>query len=223
MTKLPLLEGPPVDYGDDEPAMARYRREGEERALALGNRGPLRVGASGQLDLSFLDAYWRHGFYVFEGLLGRDELDDLERDLADVLDHAPSGKGAATDRHGRPALGAGCRAMVFDFVAPLSDPVGGTTANRGRHPVKMTEPTPGAGAPTEVLQLIIGSLQFSDACLRFYGHPQLLAVTAAINGDDFAPFPDPNRWRAPEARRPSRLNEPSQSAGGSGSGKRRAS
>jgi hypothetical protein len=188
MTKLPLLEGPPADYGNDEPAMVRYRLDGEERARTLDNRGPLRLDAHGRVDLSFLDAYWRHGFYVFEGVLGRDELDDLESDLADLLERAPAAAGAATDRHGRPALGAGCRAMTFTWTAPLSDPVGGTTANRGRHPVKMIEPAPPRGAPEEVLQLIVGTLQFSDACLRFYGHPQLLAVAAAINGEDFAPF-----------------------------------
>jgi hypothetical protein len=188
MTKLALLEGSDVDYGDDEPAMARYRKEGEERALALGNRGPLRGDAQGRPDLSFLDAYWQHGFYVIEGLLDQAELDDLESDLADLLERAPVADGAPTDRHGRPALGAGCRAMTFTWVAPLSDPIGGTDANRGRHPVKMIEPTPASGAPDEVLQLIVGTLQFSDACLRFYGHPQLLAIAAAINGEDFAPF-----------------------------------
>ncbi|HZQ56907.1 MAG TPA: phytanoyl-CoA dioxygenase family protein [Acidimicrobiales bacterium] len=188
MTKLPLLEGPAVDYGEDERAMARYRRDGEARALALDNRGPLRTDRDGRLDLGFLDAYWRHGFYVLEGLLGQDELDDLEADLAELLDRAPIGPGAATDRHGRPALGAGCRAMTFTWVAPLSDPIGGTDANRGRHPVKMAEPAPAPGAPEQVLQLIVGTLQFSDACLRLYGHPQLLAIAAAINGDDFAPF-----------------------------------
>ena len=36
--------------------------------------------------------------------------------------------------------------------------------------------------------LILGSLQFSDACLRVYGHPGLLGVAAAINGPDFTPF-----------------------------------
>jgi ectoine hydroxylase-related dioxygenase (phytanoyl-CoA dioxygenase family) len=34
----------------------------------------------------------------------------------------------------------------------------------------------------------LGSLQFSDACLRTYAHPQLLRVAEAINGPDFAPF-----------------------------------
>jgi ectoine hydroxylase-related dioxygenase (phytanoyl-CoA dioxygenase family) len=70
----------------------------------------------------------------------------------------------------------------------LSDPIGGTGFARGRHPVKMVEPTPPPGAPAQVLQLIVGTLQFSDACLRLYGHPQLLAIAAAINGADFAPF-----------------------------------
>ncbi len=33
-----------------------------------------------------------------------------------------------------------------------------------------------------------GSLQFSEACLRVYGHPDLLKLTEAINGPDFVPF-----------------------------------
>ena len=52
----------------------------------------------------------------------------------------------------------------------------------------MFEPQPAAGAPDEVVYLILGSLQFSEAALRVYGHPQLLAVAAAINGPDFVPF-----------------------------------
>jgi hypothetical protein len=188
MAKLPLLEVPPVDYGDDEPAMVRYRQEGEERARALGNRGPLRVDARGRLDLGFLDAYRRDGFYILEGVLQQDELDDLESDLVELLDRAPATKGAATDRHGRPALGVDCRSTTITWAAPLSDEYGGTTFAKGRHPVKMVEPTPPAGAPEHVVQLIIGSLQFSDACLRLYGHPDLLAVAAAINGEDFVPF-----------------------------------
>jgi ectoine hydroxylase-related dioxygenase (phytanoyl-CoA dioxygenase family) len=34
----------------------------------------------------------------------------------------------------------------------------------------------------------LGTLQFSDACLRTYAHPKLLKVAASINGEDFAPF-----------------------------------
>ena len=188
MANLPLIEVPIVDYGADEPAMERYRREGEDRALAVDNRGPLRFDAHGRLDPTILDAYRRHGFYVFEGVLGQDELDDIERDVADMLDRAPVAKGADVDRHGRPALGAGLEGRVLSWVEPLSDPVGGTDAAHGRHPAKMTEPTPPDGAPEHVMQLVLGSLQFSEACLRLYGHPDLLAVSAAVNGEDFTPF-----------------------------------
>jgi ectoine hydroxylase-related dioxygenase (phytanoyl-CoA dioxygenase family) len=52
----------------------------------------------------------------------------------------------------------------------------------------MYEPQAAADAPKEVVYLILGSLQFSEAALRVYGHPQLLAVAAAINGADFTPF-----------------------------------
>lgn len=168
--------------------MARYRDEGTERALALGNRGALRLDGKGRLDAGILEAYSRCGFYVFEGLLGEDELRDLERDLDEILERAPVARGAAVDRRGRPALGADCRARNLSWVRPLSDPVGGTDAAHGRYPVRMTELEPPEGAPERVLQVILGSLQFSEACLRLYGHPQLLAVAESIHGPDFTPF-----------------------------------
>src|SRR5215207_2891446 len=188
MGKLPLLDVPIVDYGDDEPAMLEYREEGERRARSLGNRGPIRFDEQGRLDPAIVEAYERVGFYIFEGVLQQDELDDIERDVADLLDRAPVTKGAETDRQGRPALAVGGREHNISWVRPLSDPIGGTSAAHGRHPVKMTEPAPPEGAPEYVVQLILGSLQFSPACLRVYGHPELLAVAAAINGDDFVPF-----------------------------------
>jgi hypothetical protein len=188
MGKLPLLEVPIVDYGEAEPEMARYRREGEERAQALENRGPIRFDTDGGVAQDILDAYDRVGFYVFEGVLRPEELDDIERDVADMLERAPTTKGANTDKYGRPAIAADGREGNLSWVRPLSDPLGGTTYAHGRHPVKMTEPTPPDGAPEYVVQLFLGSLQFSTACLRVYGHPQLLAVAAAVNGDDFVPF-----------------------------------
>lgn len=188
MPRLPLAEVPIVDYGAEEAAMVRYRAEGEARAHRLGNRGPLRVDSAGRLDPGILEAYERCGFYVFEGVVGPDELADLERDVADLLDRAPVARDATVDRHGRPALGVGHQARNLVWVRPLSDPVGGTDAAHGRHPAKMIEPTPPAGAPDHVVQLVLGSLQFSDACLRLYGHPQLLAVAEAVNGPDFTPF-----------------------------------
>ena len=50
-------------------SMQDYVRVGTESALTLGNRGPIRFDANGKLAADILDAYWRHGFYVFEGVL----------------------------------------------------------------------------------------------------------------------------------------------------------
>ena len=185
------MDGSPataVDYGSEEAAMQAYLRAGETRAYALGNRGPIRFTDEGELHPDVVEAYWRCGFYVFEGVLKPDELADIERDLHDILERLPVEKGAAVDRKGRPALAADCAAPTLYWAKPLADPFGGTSIANGRHPVKMYEPTPAADAPKEVVYLILGSLQFSDAALRVYGHPQLLAVAAAINGPDFAPF-----------------------------------
>jgi len=188
MTKLPLIEVPIVNYGTEETAMARYRAEGERRAGTLGNRGPLRFDSDGGLDPAIREAYSRYGFYVFEGVLAERELADIERDVAAMLARVPVTRGATLDRDGRPALGADCKGMNVSWVRPLSDPLGGTDRAHGRHPAKMFEPTAPAGAPEYVVQLILGSLQFSDACLRVYGHPDLLRVAESIHGADFVPF-----------------------------------
>lgn len=177
-----------VDYGSEEAAMQAYIREGERRAATLGNRGPIRFTADGELHPDIVDAYWRCGFYVFEGVLRAEELADIERDLHEILDRLPVAKGEALDAKGRPALATGCEGPNLLWSKPLGDPFGGTSLANGRHPVKMYEPKAAEGAPKEVVYLILGSLQFSEASLRVYGHPGLLAVAAAINGPDFTPF-----------------------------------
>jgi hypothetical protein len=186
-----------ADYGSDEAAMQRYLTEGEQTALALENRGPIRYAADGALDPAILDAYWRYGFYVFEGLLGAPELADLEADFEEILERLPTQKGSPVDAQGRPALGVDCEAQTLYWSKPMGDPFGGTKFGGGRHPVKMIEPRPASGAPDEVVYLILGSLQFSDACLRTYGHPDLLAVAATVNGDDFVPYTDALFIKAP--------------------------
>ena len=188
MGKLGLVEVPIVDYGEAEAAMAEYRAEGEARARALGNKGPVRYDANGRLHPDIVASYTEHGFYIFTGVLGPEELAEIEADVADMLDRAPITKGAEVDRHGRPALGTGLQGRNVTWVRPLSDPLGGTSAAHGRHPAKMFEPRPPAEAPEWVVQLFLGSLQFSEACLRVYGHPDMLRVAEAINGPDFTPF-----------------------------------
>ena len=49
--------------------------------MALGNRGPIRFNADGSLHDDILEAYWRYGFYVFEGVLKAQELADIEADF----------------------------------------------------------------------------------------------------------------------------------------------
>jgi len=173
---------------EDDAAMQSYIREGEARAAKLGNRGPARFDENGKLHQDILDAYWRCGFYIFEGVLGPDELADIEADLFDIQERLPVEKDASVDAKGRPALGADCEAPTLFWSKPLGDPFGATEEANGRHPVKMPEPLAAAGVPKEIVYLMLGTLQFSDAALRVYGHPDLLRVAASINGDDFTPF-----------------------------------
>ena len=186
-----------VDYGPDEAAMQVYLREGEQRANRLGNRGPIRFNADGTLHEDIMEAYSRHGFYIFEAVLKHDELQDIEADLFDILERLPTQEGSTVDAKGRPALGADCEAPTLFWSKPLGDPLGGTDLANGRHPVKMREPVPAPGAPQDIVYLMLGTLQFSDAFLRVYGHPQLLAVAAAINGEDFTPFTEALFIKAP--------------------------
>ena len=176
------------DYGEHEAAMAAYREAGTARALALDNRGPIRYDADGALSEDIVESYWRHGFYVFEGVIGEPELADIERDVQSIEDRAPTEPRGKFDRLGRPALGADGKGGGLAMVRPLSDPIGGTAGNNGRHPAKMIEPTVPEGAPEWVLQVVGGSLQFSDAALRLYAHPDLLRVAETFNGPDFSPF-----------------------------------
>ena len=96
----------PVDYGPEEAAMQAYLRAGEARAMALGNRGPIRFDADGRIHPDIIEAYWRCGFYVFEGVLQKDELADIEADIQDILARLPSERGSLVDAQGRPALAA---------------------------------------------------------------------------------------------------------------------
>jgi len=179
-----------VNYGADEAAMQVYLKDGETRALKLGNRGPVHYTSSGKLHPDIIEAYWQYGFYIFEGVYCDKELEDIKTDLRDILERLPIAKGATLDAKGRQAIGANCEAPTLFWSKPLADPFGGTDLANGRHPVKMLEPTPATDAPKEIVYLILGSLQFSDACLRAYGHPDLLAIAEGINGPDFTPFSD---------------------------------
>ena len=167
---------------NDSPAAAPHA------ALGLGNRGPLLVDADGKVDEAILAAYWRAGFYVFEGVLGDAEVAALKHEFNALCARAPSASNADTDAAGQPAIGDERQRALFRFVKPLTDPYGATAVTNGRYPVRMREPQRPADAPAEVLLQIGGILQFMDSALRIYGHPHLLAMAEAVNGADFTPF-----------------------------------
>ncbi|MDA1097351.1 MAG: phytanoyl-CoA dioxygenase family protein [Proteobacteria bacterium] len=168
--------------------MATYSREGEKRAHVLGNRGPIGFADDGKLDRGILEAYWQHGFYVFENVIAAAELAELRADVERVLAGAPVAPDGGRNRHGDPVKDPGFARPSFRWAKPLSDPVGGTTKNKGRHPVKMLDPTPSDGSPDWTIELLLGNLQLMPSCLRLYGHPGLLAVAEAVNGADFVPY-----------------------------------
>jgi hypothetical protein len=177
-----------VDYGTHEQAMQDYFRDGEWRALALGNRGPARFTPDGKLHPDIMAAYERCGFYVFEGILKPRELAELEADYLDMFDRLPSEPGSKIDVHGRPALGADLTRPVCYWGKPLSNPEGGTDVLDSRAPIKMYEPKPADALPEQVVFTIMSPVQHSDAYLRMCGHPDLLRIAASVNGDDFVPF-----------------------------------
>lgn len=185
---LKSIEACASHYGDQAEAMRNYLIEGERAALAMDNRGPIRFDEDGQLASDILEAYSRYGFYVFEGVLDETELEDIKADLNAMRETFPVEPGAALSPQGGPALGADCEANCLLWSKPLGDPLGGTDLARGRHQVKLIEPEAADDAPAAAPFILLGSLQFSEACLRVYGHPQLLRVAEAVNGPDFAPF-----------------------------------
>jgi ectoine hydroxylase-related dioxygenase (phytanoyl-CoA dioxygenase family) len=182
------IEACAAHYGEDAEAMRSYLLDGERRARQLDNRGPVRFDDDGKLDQRIVDAYSRYGFYVFEKVLQEDELEDIRADLDDMRASFPSAQGSALTHDGKPALGADCKALNLLWSKPLGDPLGGTELANGRHQVKLFEPEAADDAPAEAPFILLGSLQFSEACLRVYGHPLLLRVAEQINGSDFTPF-----------------------------------
>ena len=165
-----------------------YYFEGEQRALSLGNRGPMAFNANGALRADIAEAYWESGFYVFEGAVRGDELNELVADFEGVLARAPVSSTSQTDATGRPAIGSELELPSFRFAKPLSDPYGGTSVSGGRYQAKMIEPEAPDDAPDEVLLNISSPLQLMDSALRLYGHPDLLRIAEQINGPDFTPF-----------------------------------
>lgn len=182
------IEACAAHYCDEADAVKAYMIEGQRRAYALRNRGPIRFLEDGCLHPDILSAYSQYGFYIFEGVLDAREMSDIHKDLAEMRSRFPTHPGSRVDAQGRPALGSDCEGPGLMWSKPLSDPLGGTALANGRHQIKLKELEAAADAPEDSPFILLGSLQFSEAALRVYGHPQLLRVAAEVNGEDFAPF-----------------------------------
>ena len=179
-----------LSAGDHAAAMANYLAERSDAAVALGSRGPVRFDAEGNLHPDILAEFATNGFYIFEGVIDHDEVTELRNAVEDTIERAPSPPDSDTDAQGRPALGLDYPISPYIFIKPLSDPWGGTKLLSGRHPVKMTEPTPDDNAPDHVVHLLLQMCTSMPAALRLYGHPDLLSIAEAINGPDFVPYND---------------------------------
>ena len=182
------IEACAARYGEQADAMREYLLAGQAAALALDNRGPIEFDASGKLAQPILEAYSKYGFYVFTGVLSDEECEDIETDMVSLKRSFPTMPDSAVDADGNPALGSDSNTPHLVWSKPLGDPLGGTQLANGRHQVKMFEPEATADTPLASPFILLGSLRFSDACLRTYAHPELLKVAEAINGPDFAPF-----------------------------------
>ena len=185
---LDSIEACAAHYGEQADAMRDYLLTGEQAALKLDNRGPIRFDASGRLAADILEKYSEYGFYVFENVIGTDELNDIQADMDALRARFPTEPGGKLTADGKPALGADSQSLNLLWSKPLGDPLGGTEMANGRHQVKLFEPKADESAPSEAPFILLGSLQHSEACLRVYGHPQLLRVAASVNGEDFTPF-----------------------------------
>ena len=175
-------------YGDEADAMKAYLVNGEKNALALGNRGPIAFDENGDLSSTIKEAYSKNGFYIFESVLNNEEVEDIKEDLENLRQQFPTGPESTLNAKGEPAMNAESKSLTLVWSKPLGDPLGGTELANGRHQIKMFEPEAKEDAPLAVPLILLGSLQFSDACLRTYAHPKLLKVAESINGKDFAPF-----------------------------------
>ena len=175
-------------YGENADEMEAYLLDGEKRALELGNRGPIKFDENGELSKEIREAYSKNGFYIFENVIDAKELEDIKEDLEQLRENFPAGPETTLDVNGKPAFNADSKALTLVWSKPLGDPLGGTELANGRHQVKLFEPEAADDAPQAVPVILLGTLQFSDACLRTYAHPKLLQVAASINGEDFAPF-----------------------------------
>ena len=107
------IEACAAHYGNDADSMREYLINGQKMALEMDNRGSIVFDADGSLAPHIVEAYDKYGFYVFTGVLGEEELEDIKQDLEQMKKRFPVSPGAPNSADGSPALGADCEALTL--------------------------------------------------------------------------------------------------------------
>lgn len=163
--------------------IAMYNAHGAAAAMALGNRGALRLdSATGRLADDILESFYHHGFYALTNVIDPPELEMLQQEFSSLLARAPVAEGSTTAANGEAAMAPSTG--WWTWADALGDPTGG----KGRAATRMRTYAPPAGVPERVVAGTTSYLRYWDAGLRLYAHPKLLAVAASICGDDFCRF-----------------------------------
>ena len=162
----------------------KYFTEGEKRAYSLGNRGKIKFDAAGNLSEEILNAYWRNGFYIFTDLLSVEEQLDLKSEFEALMKRAYESNFMTTHLSKGSEQTFKIDGCVFSLSKPLADPLGG----QGRYEVRMQEHDIPNDAPSKIITNINRPFLCMTSFLRLYGHPELLKIAEAINGEDFTPF-----------------------------------
>ena len=174
-------------YGDAANDVMDYLLEGQERAFSMPNRGPTRfVGDSLAPDI--IESFSEYGFYVFESMVGQPELSELQKDVSELISKFPIDSSSQLDVEGNKAVGVDAKGACFLWSKPLGDPLGGTDMANGRHQVKITELNADVDAPSEAVVIMLGLLQYSEACLRLYANRDVMRIAESICGEDYVPI-----------------------------------
>ena len=113
--------------------------EATEQALSTPNRFPLALDANGQVPRAITDAFETFGFVVFEGLLGTDELRELQDDMHAAIQAATDARGSGLEEFDH--NGISIKTSSFGFTRPLSD--NSNPTSRSPSPMQEFEPPPG--------------------------------------------------------------------------------
>lgn len=71
-------------YGENANEMREYLLNGEKNALAMNNRGPIEFDEYGDLAQNIKSQYQEYGFYIFENVIDKKELAEIEIELAQL-------------------------------------------------------------------------------------------------------------------------------------------